>query len=98
MRVLVLIDRFWSPIATDVILIPEGKTPEEAYVNFVRKYASDKTCIDYDEEEDARIKAMTDEDIVNECEYSWDITTVIGWNLEGKEEKELQEERELLDE
>lgn len=94
MKVLVLIDRSWSPIATDVILIPEGKTPEEAYVNYIRKYAADETCIDYDEEENERIKSMTDKEIINECEYAWDITTVIGWN--GKKEKVLEEG--LLDE
>ena len=59
--------------------IPENKTPEETYVNFIRKQASDKTCIDYDEEYEKKINRLTDQEILNDCELSWDVSDLIEW-------------------
>jgi len=79
MQVLVLSDPYWSPFTTDVLLIPEGKTPEETYVNFIRKLASDKTNIDYDEEYEKKINSLTDDEIVDDSEESWDVSDLIEW-------------------
>jgi hypothetical protein len=76
-KVLVLTEPDWLPITSDVILIPEGKTPEQAYVMYIRKFASDESDIDYDEEECERVASLTDEEILNECELHWQTTDLI---------------------